>query len=168
MSRRRLEALRNLAARPGNEAEGRVAREKLKSFEKKHPDTARSSGFWVSLTYSGAGSGFGFPLRATCYCGTEYDFAKECPNTDRHEFIRAEIKTRFKRGDRVYYNYWAYSPNCPATVAGYLRGDSRSWFWILLKFDHLKQVRSVPIYSRLGWHLSSEPVLNGEVLRGPR
>lgn len=65
-----------------------------------------------------------------------------------------EIRRRFPRGARVFYNCWAYIANDPGRVTGYSR-DPR---WVRVKFDNLKTIRSIPAYSNLGWHLSTEPL----------
>lgn len=84
---------------------------------------------------------------------------QKCTNETLHAHIQLDIRVRFKKGDRVLYNYWAYEPDSPATVVGYCErgkpdGHSYPWAWIRLKFDHLKRPRTVPIHSKDGWHLT--------------
>lgn len=86
---------------------------------------------------------------------------EKCTNHTKHAEIQAEIRSRFKKGDRVLYNYWAYERDSPATVVGYCErgkpdGYSYPWAWIRLKFDYLKQARNVPIHSAEGWHLKKQ------------
>lgn len=68
MNRRKLQALRNLAERPGTEAEGEVARAKLAEYEKQNPvkpgfadgptfTKFRASGFAYSAEWSGEEAG---------------------------------------------------------------------------------------------------------------
>src|SRR5581483_12357143 len=68
-----------------------------------------------------------------CRCGNSY-FGKQCTAEARHEHIKAEIERRFKRGDRVYYNMWAYAANSTARVTGFPK-DPRLWGWINVKLD---------------------------------
>ena len=148
---RRLRALKNLAERPGTVAEGEVARRMYEREKAKHPggteynfsDFMRSG--WMDEP-------------TICNCGSTYTAFTKCENHARHEQIRAEIKERFPRGTRVYYNKWAYDANCTATVTGY-PDDPRLWNWIKVKFDHLKSgYRTIPIHSENGWHLSTAPI----------
>jgi hypothetical protein len=108
MTARTIQALRNLATRPGTEAEGLLA-EKILSL--------------VDLGY------------------------EDIPSSKTASQL-------FPVGTRVYYNYWAYAPNCPAVVVGYCTDTN----WIRLKFDHLKARRNVPIHSVQGWHLFTSPI----------
>src|ERR1035438_7778096 len=101
MNSRRIEALRNLAERPGTEAEGRLARELLERAEgKRTPDDLGSA----------------CPRR--CDCGNTHPAFTDCPMYTRHAEIDAEKRRRFPRGTRVYYNRWAYTENCQGTVTG--------------------------------------------------
>ena len=77
--------------------------------------------------------------------------------------VEWEKRNRFCAGDLVFYNYWAYPKNCPGTVAGF----GKRWDWMRIKFDHLKTVRSVPVYDAFGWHLSPCP-LNDATIRGQK
>jgi hypothetical protein len=154
MNRRRLEALRNLAERPGTEAEGQLAREILKRAEAE-PSEANPLGRFAQFMRSGSMDDLRDAVGPkTCDCGTQHPAFTSCPNTAKHADIDAERRARFPRGTRVYYNCWAYSENCAGRVTGY----PAQWNWIRVKFDHLKSSRSVPIYSALGWHLSTEPL----------
>lgn len=137
MSRRKLEALRNLAERPGTEAEGRVARAMLAKHETAVP--------LVVIRYD---------FEFTCNCGTRYQARGKCPNVVEHARITVEAKRRFPKGRRIYYNCWAYPPNCAGTATGYVS----DWNWVRVKFDHLKSVRNVPAYKWPDWLLSTEPL----------
>ena len=158
MNARRLEALRNLAERPGTEAEGQRAREILKrhGYSVEAPRVEKPK---TRIVYRGRS--WDFPDTWKCDCGREYPINVKCADTERHERIRSKVRERFKRGDRVYYNCWAYSPNCPGTVTGYVTERSgsyaRCWGWLNVKFDHLKQSRSVPVVKDGKWILSKEP-----------
>jgi hypothetical protein len=167
MNRRRIEALRNLAERPGTPAEGALAREILERHEGKQSQRSQNDAFCDYLR-SGERSDLDHACyTSTCRCGNVYprknDRESDCPMTDRHALILAEKLKRFPRGTRVYYNYWAYGENCLGTVTG----PSKDWAWLRIKFDNLKQARKCPIYSEFGWHLSIEP-LTGDTrkLRG--
>lgn len=152
ISPRKLEALRNLAERPGTEAEGRLAREILARLESSSSE--ESLGEILGR--------FGLPTHWKCACGSNVGVGEKCNNQFMHSFIQQNIRDRFKKGDRVYYNRWAYEINDPAVVTGYVKpakeiGD-HPWAWIRLKFDLLKNSRAVPIYSNRGWNLSHEPL----------
>lgn len=174
MNQRKLEALRNLAERPGTEAEGALARELLARFEARQdvdPGTPWSI-FREHLRGKSSVAEFVDELARhmqrgmgvtdwTCACGAKLALSEKCSNIVGHLAIQTEIRTRFKKGDRVFYNYWAYPKDCPATVAGYVKlgpdgGHAHPWGWIRLKFDHLKSARAVPIYKE-GWCLSHTP-----------
>lgn len=177
MNSRKLAALRALAERPGTEAEGAVAREMLKRMEAKGRASSPRS-VWDSMDamLSGSMSKEDFqevlrrfaqqrrdePLadfRWKCACGLVWQAGQKCKDTEAHAKIQEEIRTRFKRGDSVFYNKWAYSINCHARVTGYCNGPENGdypWAWIGLKFDHLESYRQVPIYTAKGWHLSKD------------
>lgn len=150
---RTIRALEQLASRPGTSHEGILARRKLEELRKKRlqpePSVHRVAEVW------------------TCPCGSRSPVGDQCRNNAEHERIRQQIQNKFKKGDRVYYNYWAYEPNCTATVIGYMKQpDGNNWAWIRLRFDHLKSgYRSVPIHSDKGWHLSHEPLPLWEAYR---
>lgn len=164
MSQRRIDALRALAERPGTEAEGKLAAELLAKIEAK--PLAEESRWKLFETYLRSRN-IEDLMRACaapkeCACGEKF-LGKQCPNVTRHTSIAQEIRNRFKKGDVVFYNKWAYSPNARAVVIGYSQWES--WQWIRLQFDHLKHPRAVPIYSLLGRHLSHEPVTAEESAR---
>ncbi len=184
MNSRKLAALRALSERPGTEAEGAVARDMLRRLEEKEKSHNRS-------IWDGLGDGPDDLIEAIrryaaqhkdrtpedyqwrCACGIIWPFGQKCKDAEAHAKIQHEIRLKFKRGDRVFYNYWAYPPNCAARVTGYCDGPvngSYPWAWIGLKFDHLKSgYRKVPIYTTKGWHLSKDekvPDLT-DILRGP-
>lgn len=159
MTSRRLQALRNLAERPGTEAEGNLAREILARIEKDPRDPLDDfRDFLRSGSLNDLARAVGDHV---CDCGTRYPAFTKCPNVSRHEELRAEALRRFPRGTRSYYNKWAYSRNCPCVV----KCASPQWNWMRVKFDHLKSARSIPIYSADGWHLSTEPITDIEALR---
>jgi len=149
-SARTIRALEALAARPGTAHEGVVARKKLAELRKKEirTDIEHRVRFEIHTTHVWH-----------CPCGQVILGTGNCPNHSAHERIREEIKHRFKKGDKVFYNYWAYSANCTATITGYVKPDGTNWAWIKVKFDHLKSgYRAIPIHSSKGWHLSHEPL----------
>jgi hypothetical protein len=168
VSQRRLEALRNLAARPGTPEEGAVARAMLAKLESRPAVELHGLDILKQYLRDGDYDAFRnnmrreYPLQEkpsarlwTCPCGLKWPTNEPCRNTfGAHGRIGNERFERFGRAVRVYYNYWAYEPNCPGTLVGY----SKEWNWVRIKFDHLKTVRSVPIYSPKGWHLSTEPL----------
>lgn len=158
MKRRKLQALRNLAERPGTEAEGAVARAMLEKAEaeQRTPEDAFADYLHTHSLDDLADA----VSRKRCRCGNRHPAFTTCPKTDFHASLDAEKREKFPRGARVHYNYWAYAENCPGNVVGY----SKEWGWIRIKFDHLKHSRSVPIYTPLGWHLSTVP-LDRETLR---
>lgn len=179
MTRRKLEALRNLAERPGTEAEGILAREILARVEAKQPPTDERT-FWEILEARAHGEATPEEFAAamlrqygttwTCACGFKVRHGEKCLNLfGTHERIQVEIQTRFKKGDRVFYNCWAYAKNDPAVVVGYVRpkpeNGSHPWAWITLKFDKLKSNRQVPIKSSRGWHLSHAPLGDDQARR---
>ena len=169
---RRLNALRNLAERPGTPSEGAVARRMYEREKAKQPKSTLDAKFGKFADFMRSGSmddladAVGPHL---CDCGTPCRAFTKCGNHARHEQIRTEIKERFPRGTRVYYNKWAYDANCTATVTGY-PDDPTLWNWIKVKFDHLKSgYRTIPIRSEHGWHISTAPIIDPawrEILRG--
>lgn len=154
MNRRRIEALRALAERPGTVAEGELAREMLARAEKSQPKRSRTEAFSAYLkshSIEDLEESCGPNL---CACGALRPFFESCMDSFRHQAIAGEIRKRFPKGTRVYYNYWDYSRNDPGVVTEY----PCTWNWLRIKFDRLKAARSVPIYSPKGWHLSVAPV----------
>lgn len=161
MNRRKIQALRNLAERPGTEAEGIVAREMLAKLENKSPEEDLISRFRRFLRTGNLDDlPEGNPLWQ-CVCGTISHRGQPCSTFWRHHEIKREMETRFPVGSRVYYNYWAYNENCSATVIGY----SGDWNCIRLKFAHLKSRRNVPIYRHGYWHLSLDPLSHTEAFK---
>lgn len=161
MTRRTIEALKQLASRPGTSQEGAVARTKLRDAEKKHPHLfGRPPAAFVHIGFE--------DFRARCWhcpCGNLVWAGKDCLRRAEHEELRASIAAAFQKGDRVYYNFWAYEPNCPATVMGFPKPDKENWGWIRLRFDHLKASRNVPIHSPFqGLHLLKTPLAMFEAL----
>ena len=160
-STRKLAALRALAERPGTKAEGEVAREMLQRLEAKQTPAEQVYAQFGDFLRSGSMDDLRRAVgEELCGCGNRYPAFAECPLTQHHEAVASEIRERFPRGTLVYYNCWAYSKNCTGIVSGY----PREWNWLRIKFDHLKTVRSVPVYCNGLWHLSSAPV-DDETLR---
>jgi hypothetical protein len=62
----------------------------------------------------------------------------------------------FPRGTEIWYAYWCYS-NCRGTVRTKPPKIIQGRWWMLVKFDHLKQARWVPVESRKGCHISKTP-----------
>lgn len=166
MNQRRREALEQMAARGGTEAERQIARDRLSKYKADPHVTAfryvgndidEALGKFAQFMRTGAMGDLRDAVgHKTCACGTHHPAFTACPNTALHERIDREMRSRFQRGTRVYYNRWAYPANCVGTVVGY----SKLWGWIRIKFDHLMNPMRVPIYSADGWHLSTEPLPN--------
>jgi len=156
-SQRRIEALRNLAERPGTSHEGALAREKLKRLNIKPDAKVEHHSAFIDLHR--------WPLVWQCECGKIVKIGEKCDQHVRHEGMRMQTAVRFKKGDRVFYNGWAYKMNCPATVVGMPKPDTNNWGWIRLKFDHLKQARNVPIFWKGGCNLSHQPLSDEEAER---
>lgn len=100
--------------------------------------------------------------KVRCACGAEYFNDEKCPDVIRHEAIRMEIRTRFKKEQIIYYNQWAYPMNDYGMVAGYPKPRPDNWSWIRLKLARLSNVRAVPVYSARGWRLSTDKLTHGE------
>lgn len=183
MKHRRMEALRNLAARPGTPQEGEVARAMLAKLEAKHVETPFDE---VLSDYLRGGNvndyidrlrrerrSWQMPVDWRCSCGAVIPIERKCDHQFRHLEIQTEIRAKFAKGDRIFYNRWAYSLNCVGTVMGYVKLQPENgdfpWAWLRVKFEHLKQARNIPIYSAKGWHLSKEPVAEerAQWLAGP-
>lgn len=167
MNNRKLQALRNLAERPGTESEGKLAREILDRLERKLPedDSEATRWFWFekylrTRDMSDLEKACSFPNY--CDCGASYRTPK-CENLTLHSKIRSQTVELFPKGTRIYYNRWAYEPNSPGIVMGYPRDAERLWNWMRIKFYSLKSARNVPVYSRSGYHVSIEPVNRPEL-----
>lgn len=77
----------------------------------------------------------------------------------RKLFTEAE----FPRFTKIYYNYWAYNRNETGVIVGKKPKEIQGRIWIRIKFDHLKQPRSVPVTSdKHGCHISREPLPSQE------
>lgn len=157
MTHRTIKALEQLASRPGTTQEGAAAREKLRQAKEKHPHL-----FAPSIEIELCSFSFSyppiFPQYWECPCGRSVRVGNNCEKRDLHEALRAHLAETFKPGDRVFYNYWAYDLNCPATVIGMPIPNEKNWGWVRLQFDHLKSKRTAPIFSRKGVHLSKTPL----------
>jgi hypothetical protein len=143
---RRLEALRNLAERPGTEAEGRVARamyEKAKGKRVGHPTKV----YWDEVDI--------LPERLMCDCGSRYWMFRGCTELAKHKLVREFGEVFFPPGTRIYYNCWAYAQNSPGVV---VPSKTCDWNWMRIKFDHLKQPRKVPVFRKGKWLISTEPL----------
>lgn len=171
---RTIEALRSLAARPGTEHEGIVAREMLRRLEAtRTPEDKLFDQFRAFLRtglMEDLEAAVGKKFTLTCACGFHVRLGEKCLNLcGAHELIQQEIQNRFKRGDRVFYNRWAYPLNCPATVLRYVvpkpENGNYPWAWVTVKFDHLKSSRQIPVKSGKGWHLSHKRLSDEEAKR---
>lgn len=162
---RRIEALRALAERPGTHAEGEVARAKLARALAHKGDLSKQSPWDAFRSYLRTGSMDDLRWATThevCqFCGLICLRNLQCPHTSEHYAEHSQLRDKFPRGTRVYYNYWAYSENCPAVVTGYSAELGR----IRLKFDHLKNSRSVPIYQDGELRLFTEPIDHATAFR---
>lgn len=180
--KRKLDALRNLAERPGTEAEGKLAREILERLEwNRHADKPpEERAHWLAFEDYMRGiitmdeflesmrrsvvqeSAESPPYSWQCPCGNSVQAGSECRDFMAHENIQAEIRRRFKKGDVVFYNRWAYPLNCPGIVSAYVKPRPENgtfpWAWLSIRFGHLKNSRQVPVFSAKGWHLSLEPL----------
>jgi hypothetical protein len=179
MSDRRLQALRALAERPGTEAEGILAREILARLQSQEPvDEYTPYRRWLRKEISLEEFLMAMkhpPLtpEEQAVVDAEAQFAelqrKREEERIHHATIQAEIRTRFKKGDRVYYNKWAYFVNDPGSVSGYVRpkeeNGSHPWAWLSVKFDRHLWPRQIPVWSERGWHLSHEPLNDEEAER---
>lgn len=185
MNARKLAALKNLAERPGTPAEGALARELLRKYENTVVDVHDETDYWKALQrhMRGEMSTDAFldalkryaqrpmPTHWMCACGWQIKINEKCVNTAGHDKIQSEIRQRFKRGDYVYYNQWAYPLNQPATVTGYVpTTKGMQWNWIAVKLIRRRRgskdvYRQIPIYSARGWHLSKEPLSESEAER---
>lgn len=67
----------------------------------------------------------------------------------------------FPPGTAVFYCYWCYR-NDRGVVRTKPPKMIRGQWWMLIKFDHLKQARWVPVTSDLGCHLSLTPFVGDE------
>lgn len=156
ISERALEALRAIAERPGTPAEGDLARALLArhgatteadwpAYLNAIPEHERARwGAFRDFLKTGKMEDLDRATKwRTCPCGRENPRESACQNEAEHESIRGRIQQMFPRGQRVFYNRWAYTPNCPGNVVGY---SKTSWNWIRIQFDHLKSPRSVPVY----------------------
>lgn len=72
---------------------------------------------------------------------------------------RLFTEAEFPRFTKIYYNYWTYSPNETGVIVGKKPKDIQGKIWVRIKFDHLKQPRSVPVTSvKHGCHISKVPL----------
>lgn len=163
MNQRTIESLRRLAERPGTEHEGIVAREMLAKLEAKAPRSFADSLRNHHLpSFEEILRKHGVPTMVRCPCGMERKiFSGPCTNYEKHAEIYLKILATFSRGDRVYYNYWAYPPNCPGVVAKHVplgrENGTFPWCWISVRFDHFKNARRIPILNDKGeWCLTKE------------
>lgn len=162
MNQSTLDSIRRLAERPGTEHEGNVARAMLKKLEGR-------AGFADKLRNGTLKSlddmlrEHGVPAEVTCPCGKSRKiFAGPCQNHSGHAEIHSKVRSAFKRGDCVYYNYWAYEPNDPGIVAAHIPiitvNGTFPWSWISVSFDRLKSARRIPILNDFGERcLTKEP-----------
>ena len=183
MNQRTIDSLRRLAERPGTEHEGIVAREMLRKFEGKTSslrdedyETAyrRFARKEISIeefieSMRNRHWPLDIPTHWVCACGTTCRVTEKCGSHEAHADIQEQIRKRFKRGDRVYYNYHCYKLNCPGIVAAHIKPKRENgnyhWSWLSVRFDHLKSARQCPIYSAKGWHLTHDPLPTEEAER---
>lgn len=158
MSRRKLDALRALADRPGTPAEGEVAREMLRKLEAKQQAEARvqKNPYRPFSDIVQPGDIFEFMRRSGRMHQNTSSHTGSAVNSMFTDAILAQREHHFPKGTRVYYNKWAYKENCPGVVVGYSKQYNR----MRIKFDHLKTVRSVPVHGPNGWHISKKPLVD--------
>lgn len=184
MNSRKIAALRNLAERPGTEAEGKLAKQlldRLESDNQHPPDEAEA---WITFTeflrsnistedylermrqWAISIRNQPLPTHWRCACGALLEVGGKCEAAMNHLLIQQAIREKFAIGDRVLYSRWAYPPNCPGRVAAYVKTQKQNndypWAWLSIKFDHLKQARQVPIYSASGWDLAKVTTISAE------
>ena len=93
--RRRIEALRALAERPGTPAEGEVARKMLERAEAHGVDPEESFRSFIRTgSMDDLASAVG-PL--TCECGTTHPPFTKCSNLSLHQRIRRQMEVLFPR-----------------------------------------------------------------------
>ena len=71
------------------------------------------------------------------------------------------IATNFPKGTVIYYCYWCY-PNNRGTICSKPPKMIQGEWWMLIKFDRLKQARWVPVTSKKGSHIRTEPFIGEE------
>ncbi len=139
-SARKLQALQNLAERPGTEAEGRVARAMLEKLTGRPYTPQRPA----------PPPPFSIPYRP-----------KKAPAAKRTVVLpkwytdplkRAEkVRQRFPIGSVIYYNARGW----PDNTSGYILGHERAGFRVRVEFS--SGIKLVHACSDLGWHLSHNP-----------
>lgn len=156
VSSRKLQALQNLAERPGTEAEGRVARamlEKLTGRPYSQRERAQSDPFerfdklWEDLKQK---------------CSTPPPRPRKAPAAKKKAKLplwytdplkRAQkVRERFPIGSVIYYNARGWPINTGGEVLGYERAGFR------VRVEFFSGVQLVHACSDLGWHLSLNPV----------
>lgn len=178
-SQRKIDALRALAERPGTPEEGILARVFLGRLEAAGVNHEGEQDIWTALEAQCRGAMSTSDLTETlmrwvrarnaqrpthwfCQCGNSIPIQQKCQDTDRHEGIRIQIKERFKKGDRVFYNQQSYvygEGNAPATVTGFVRPKPDNWAYLRIKMDQHKNSQAAPVYSEKGWLLTHIPRL---------
>lgn len=157
MTHRKRQALRNLAERPGTEAEGEVARAMLAKLDKAPTTEEEYIDRFRDFLKTGSMDDLADAVGPrTCDCGTKYQTFSTCTNHALHERMRAQAPVLFPKGTRIYYNCWAYPANDPGTVVGYCKKPDM-WGWIRVKFDRLKNPLAVPIWHDGALRISTEP-----------
>ncbi len=157
-----LDSIRRLAERPGTEHEGIVAREMLKKLESKSGSFADKLRAGTLKSLDEILRENGVPTDVKCPCGESRKiFAGPCQNHAGHAKIHSQIRETFKRGEKVFYNFWAYEPNDPGIFAAHIPMQKVSgtfpWAWCSVKFDRLKSARRIPILNDAGvWCLTKE------------
>lgn len=139
VSYRKIEALQNLADRPGTEHEGRVARAMLEKLTGRpyspSPPPPPLRAFVPRKP------------RAAKPPRPPLDFLKD--DNARIKYA-TEIRDRFPIGTRVYYNAPRYKRNSPGIVTGW------KGFQVIVIFHDGWGAQRVPPRSARGWHLSKK------------
>lgn len=171
-SARKLAALRNLAERPGTEAEGKVARamlEKLTGREYAPPRPpaperpitgGRFNGeVWEFLQPDGTWSTK--PAWSTRPAQPRPKAPRKKPAPPKvPEYFRDKVKLamkvrqRFPIGTTVYYNAPGWASNSMGTVTGYRPAGYKVRVW----FDQMGGVKEVDACSSRGWHMTVLPM----------
>ncbi len=138
-SARKIQALQNLAERPGTEAEGRVARAMLEKLTGRAYIPPR-------------------PAPAPPKRKPRVPREKAVPKVPEYFAdklkLAMKVRERFPLGATVYYNAFGHDPNHMGTVTGY----EPSGFRVVVWFADFGKSALVYACSDRGWHLTLKPM----------
>ncbi len=154
-SPRKIQALQNLAERPGTEAEGRVAREMLekltgKAYSPSPPSTTAQRPQYYSNDY--------FAKRARDAAESARKARQSPPRKPEPSYVgdrlklAIEVRERFPIGTKVFYNAPGYPPNASGIVMGF----QRAGHCVTVAFDFDGETAQIPACSSRGWHLTKQ------------